>query len=391
MRFLHVIGSLGPAVGGPAEGIKQLAAQMPALGHTVEVVTLNDAHAPWLQDFPAKVHALGEANNSYCYSVHLLPWLRAHAHQYDAVIVNGLWQYHSFAVWRTLRKSKVPYFVFTHGMLAPWFKRTYPLKHLKKWLYWPWVEYRVLRNAQAVLFTCEEERQMARQSFWLYRCKEAVVGYGTSVPQDDPAPHKARFLAQFPSLQGKRLFLFLSRIHPVKGCDLLIEAFAKVAKQDDSLHLVMAGPAHASLQKKLMAQAAQLGITEKITWTGMLSGDIKWGAYHTAEVFVLPSHQENFGIVVVEALACGIPVLTSNKVNIWREIQADGAALVAEDSIAGTTSLLQNWLALPDSDKQCMRQAAVRCFNRHFEARTAARNLAEVLLHHRTSGLTQRQ
>ena len=63
------------------------------------------------------------------------------------------------------------YFVFTHGMLDPWFKRTYPLKHLKKWLYWPWAEYRVLRDAQAVLFTCEEERILARQSFWLYKCK----------------------------------------------------------------------------------------------------------------------------------------------------------------------------------------------------------------------------
>lgn len=380
MRFLHVIGSLDPAVGGPAEGIKQLATQMPTLGHTVEVVTLNDANAPWVQDFPAKVHALGKVNNSYCYSAQLLPWLRAHAHQYDAVIIDGLWQYHSFAVWRALRKSNTPYFIFTHGMLAPWFKHTYPMKHLKKWLYWPWAEYRVLRDAQAVLFTCEEERQLARQSFWLYRCKEAVVGYGTSIPPGDPESHKTQFLSQFPSLRDKRLLLFLSRIHPKKGCDLLIEAFAKVAMQDSSLHLVMVGPDHADLQSKLMAQSAQLGITERITWTGMLSGELKWGAYHAAEVFVLPSHQENFGIVVVEALACGVPVLISNKVNIWREIQAEGAALVADDSVSGTTSLLQNWLALPDNDKQHMRQAAVQCFNHYFEARTAAKNLAEVLL-----------
>ena len=380
MRFLHVIGSLGPAVGGPAEGIKQLATQMPSLGHTVEVVTLNDANAPWLQDFPAKVHALGQVNNGYRYSTHLLPWLRAHADQYNAVIVDGLWQYHSLAVWRALRKSNTPYFVFTHGMLAPWFKRTYPLKHLKKWLYWPWAEYRVLRDAQAVLFTCEEERQLARQSFWLYRSKEAVVGYGTSVPQGDPESYKNQFFVQFPKLQGKRLFLFLSRFHPVKGCDLLIEAFAKVAARDSSLHLVMAGPDHACLQEKLMSQSDQLGLTERITWTGMLSGDLKWGAYHSAEVFVLPSHQENFGVVVVEALACGIPVLISNKVNIWREILADGAALVADDSIAGTTSLLQDWLALPDSGKQRMQQAAIQCFNKNFEAQTAAKNLLDVLL-----------
>lgn len=380
MRFLHVIGSLDPTVGGPAEGIKQLATQMPALGHTVEVVTLNDTHAPWLQNFPAKVHALGHVNNGYRYSPHLLPWLRTHANRYDAVIVDGLWQYHSFAVWRALRKTNTPYFIFTHGMLAPWFKYTYPLKHLKKWLYWPWAEYRVLRDAQSVLFTCEEERLQARQSFWLYRCREAVVGYGTSVPQGDPEIHKAQFFAQFPGLRGKRLFLFLSRIHPKKGCDLLIEAFAKVAVRDGSLHLVMAGPDHAGLQAKLVAQATQLGISDRITWTGMLSGKAKWGAYHAAEVFVLPSHQENFGIVVVEALACGIPVLISNKVNIWREIHAEGAALVADDTTAGATDLLQTWLGLSDSAKQRMRQAAVQCFNHHFEARTAAKNLLGVML-----------
>ena len=88
----------------------------------------------------------------------LLSWLRENATRYDAVIVNGIWQYHSYATWLALHRSETPYFVFTHGMLDPWFKRRHPLKHLKKWLYWPWADYRVLRDAQAVIFTCEEER-----------------------------------------------------------------------------------------------------------------------------------------------------------------------------------------------------------------------------------------
>src|SRR6202008_3652312 len=134
-------------------------------------------------------------------------------------IVNGLWQYHSYAVWRTLRKSGTPYVVFPHGMLDPWFKRRYPLKHVKKWLFWPWSDYRVLRDARAVLFTCEEERELARRSFWLYRCNEKIVAYGTPGPSGDSEAFRREFFGRYPNLQGKRLALFISRIHPKKGCD----------------------------------------------------------------------------------------------------------------------------------------------------------------------------
>ena len=104
--------------------------------------------------------------------------------QFDAVIVHGLWQYSSFGVWRALAGTDTPYFVFPHGMLDPWFKRTYPAKHFKKLLYWPWAEYRVLRDAAAVLFTSEEERRLARESFALYRAREVVVNYGTAAPRN---------------------------------------------------------------------------------------------------------------------------------------------------------------------------------------------------------------
>ena len=128
---------------------------------------------------------MGPGRSYYRYAPRLLPWLRQHAKDYDAVIVNGLWQYTTHATWRALNKGSVPYYVFTHGMLDPWFKRTYPLKHLKKWLFWPWADYRALRDAKAVFFTCEEERLLARQSFWLYRCHETVVSYGTGAPPGD--------------------------------------------------------------------------------------------------------------------------------------------------------------------------------------------------------------
>jgi hypothetical protein len=107
-------------------------------------------------------------------------------------------------------------FVYPHGMLDPWLKRTYPRKHIKKWAYWLWADYRVLRDAKAVLFTSEQERLLARQTFWMYRAQEQVVGYGTSAPLADAARQRPIFWQHFPQLRGQRILLFLSRIHPPK-------------------------------------------------------------------------------------------------------------------------------------------------------------------------------
>ena len=385
MRILNIISSVNPTGGGPIEGLKQNSEVLSKRGINVDVASLDDPGAPWVKDYPTKLYALGPsraslAGGNYSYAPQFIPWLRAHVQNYDAVIVHGLWQYHGFATWRVLRNHRVPYYVFTHGMLDPWFKHTYPLKHLKKWFYWPWAEYRVLRDAKAVLFTCEEERVLAKRSFWLYRCKEVVVGFGTSAVAGNADLQRETFFQEFPKLRDKRLLLFLSRIHPKKGCDLLIEAFAHVAKQNAALHLVMAGPDQLGWKKKLEAQAEALGIANRITWTGMLSGDLKWGAYRTAEVFILPSHQENFGIVVAEALACGVPVLISDKVNIWREIRSMEAGLVADDNLEGTLSLLRTWLDSSDQKRQQMRRDAYACFECNFEINAAAGKLHNLLI-----------
>ncbi len=384
MNFLQVISSADPAHGGPMEGIRQTSEVLAQMGHHTEVASSDDPALPWLRDFSLTVHALGPGKSGYGYAPRMVPWLRENAARYDAVIVNGLWQYAGLAAWRALRGRETPYFVYTHGMLDPWFKRTYPLKHLKKSLYWPWGDYRVLRDAKAVLFTCEEEKLLARQSFGLYRANEVVVSYGTAGPAGDAVAQRAAFLSRYPELRGKRLLLFLSRIHVKKGCDLLIEAFARVAGADPSLHLVMAGPDQTGWRPELERRAASLDVPDRITWAGMLTGDMKWGAFYAAEVFALPSHQENFGVAVAEALACSLPVLISNKVNIWREIIEDGAGLVAEDTEVGTTRLLQEWLALPLPARQEMARRARRCFEDRFEIQIAANNLLEAL---RASGM----
>jgi glycosyltransferase involved in cell wall biosynthesis len=298
------------------------------------------------------------------------------------VVVHGLWQYHGLATRSELHATATPYFVYSHGMLDPWFKHQFPLKHLKKRLYWPWGEYRVLRDARAVLFTCEEERRLARQSFAHYRANEAVVSFGSPGPGDgDATAQREAFLQQFPQLRDKRVLLFLGRVHLKKACDLLVSAFAAVAHTDPQLQLVIAGPDPDGLESQLRVMATGLS-SDRITFTGMLNEQLKWGALRAAEVLLLPSHQENFGISVVEALACAVPVLISDKVNIWREIAADGAGLVAPDTLAGTSQTLATWLGFTAAQRAAMAQQAQQCFVQRFHMDAAAAKLQQVLDQH---------
>jgi glycosyltransferase involved in cell wall biosynthesis len=379
IRYLHVIHSLDPRTGGPAEGVKQLSRVALALDHEVEVAVLVRPDPAWAREYDCPIHYVGPSFLKYGYTPTLSGWLKRNAHRFAGVVVNGIWQYQSLCTWRTLKGTDVPYYVFTHGMLDPWFKREYPLKHLKKLMYWPWAEYRVLRDARAVLFTSEDEKLLARESFGLYKVNEIVVNYGVPEPSGDPVRQRDAFLTQFPHLRGKRFLLFLSRIHPKKGCDLLIRAFAAVARHDPALQVVIAGPDQTGMQASLVKLAEQLGVGDAITWTGMIRGDTKLGAFRAAEAFVLPSHQENFGIAVAESLACATPVLISNKVNIWREIVADRAGLSADDTLEGTTDMLQRWIDMRPEERRALALNAFNCFARRFNVEAAANSILETI------------
>lgn len=376
MKLLRIISSVKPENGDPINAAREIDKVLFQHGHVIDVLTLDERFAI---DYPGTVHFMGPSLFGYGLNRNIGKWLEQHARDYDFFIINGLWQYHGFVARQVLQKLGRPYIVYTHGMLDPWFKHEYPLKHLKKWLYWPWGEYRVLRDAQRVVFTSEEERQRARESFWLYRANETVTAYGTASPPVDGAALAQGFLDDHPELKGKRVLLFLSRIHEKKGCDHLLQAFAQVAVQDERLHLVMAGPDQGGWVQALQAQAQQLGIAPRVTWPGMLQGAAKWGAFYAAEVFCLPSHQENFGVVVAEALACGTPVLISNKVNIWREIEADAVGFVSDDTVAGAAYNLQRWLRLAPQDHAEMSARARACFAERFHIQRGAERLLEIV------------
>jgi len=378
MRILHIVGSISPEAGGPTEAIRMLVRYAPP-GYTSELATLDDPDAPYLAALPFPVYAFGSSKKNW-YAPKLTAWLRANRDRFDGIMLHGLWEYTGLAVLQAIAGHK-PYVVFPHGMLDPYFKKTFPAKHLKKWLYWLAAEFWVLRSAYRVLFTTAVERDLARHSFWLSQWTPMVVALGAEPPllkpqTSNPQPSTESFFARCPTAQGKRFLLFLGRIDPKKSCDLLIDAFTAIASQDPELHLVMAGPDPGNWRDQLHAFAELGGVASRVHWPGMLKGEAKRGAFEACEAFVLPSHQENFGIAVVEALSYGKPVLISNPINIAPDVLADGCALVEPDTLEGTKRLLERWLSLSPESRAAMSQQALQTF----AARYDMRHNAEVIL-----------
>lgn len=378
LRILHVINSVNPASGGPAEGLRQLCHIYDSGGHENEVATLDAPDDVVQYNFPAKVHALGPGTGVYGYTPLATPWLKEHVSKFDLVFLNCIWQYNVLAAYRALQKCDTPYGVFAHGMLDPYFKIEFPLKHIKKLFYWHFFLHRILHNANAVLFTCEEERLLARRSFNRYQVREHVLNFGIFGPDVDLANAREEFLAGWPRLRGKRLAFSMGRIHPKKGIDILIEAFAQSLARDSNWELVIAGPDQIDHRAELESLAAGLGVAEKITWTGMLGGALKWGALAASDVFVLPSHQENFGIVVAEALACGLPIIISNKVNIWREVDTHNAGLICSDTVESVRGCLKQWSGLKTDEIAEVRIRCRKCFDDYFNYSEIAGKMIEL-------------
>lgn len=400
VKILHVIASLNPEHGGPMQGLRNYLPEIYSMGYRNEVVCLDDPKEGFIGKDSFITHALGPNRRPWAYASRLLPWLKEELPRFQAVIIHGLWLYHGYAVWKAVKwlesqgGQNVPrIFVMPHGMLDPYFQKApgRRLKAIRNTIYWKLIEKRITSKATAMLFTCQEELRLARQTFSTYRPqKELNIGYGIATP---PAFHPLMgeaFLKHCPpTVKEKPFLLFLSRVHPKKGLDLLIQAYATIlqdlklkgADQQKVPFLLVAGPGmDTAYGQSLKALVSTLGVGDFVFFPGMLSGDAKWGAFYACEAFVLPSHQENFGIAVAEALACSKPVLISDQVNIWREIKQAGAGFVAKDNLAGTAALLRNWTEMPADKKQKVSSAAKLCFERHFDVETAAKRMMQQVL-----------
>ncbi|MET0465736.1 MAG: glycosyltransferase [Chitinophagaceae bacterium] len=379
---------MNPELGGPSQGIRNSIPQLEALGVHNEVLSLDDPASPFLAKEVFTINAIGAGRGPWRYNAGFEPWLEKNIERFDVIIIHGLWLYTSHAtakVIRNLKKKqgqrKIPrVYVMPHGMLDPYFQKAEgrKIKAARNWLYWKLIERRVVNEADGLIFTCEEELRLARTTFSGYRPKKEInVGYGTT----DPPVYNDKMKTAFAETVGKPFegpyLLFLSRIHSKKGVDILIEAYREIKKQQIGVpRLVIAGPGlDTDYGKRIRALA---GNDDDIVFTGMLRGDAKFGALYGCEAFILPSHQENFGIAIAEALACHKPAMISNKVNIWREIKEAGAGLIEEDTKEGVQKLLRGWLELSSTQKTKMTENAGNVFRQQFSTEQFAIRLKEL-------------
>ncbi len=259
-------------------------------------------------------------------SLSLATYLRQAIPDFDVVHVHGLYRFPTTTAAYLSRRQGVPYVIRPHGALDPYLydKSTsgkLPLKRLYERLF----DLPNLNAASAIHYTAEEERQ--RASFLKLRSPSFVIPNGVEWDRYRALPARGELRARW-ELGDAPLILFLGRLHIKKGLDLLIPAFEAVRQLKPDVQLVIAGPENDSYGKEVRGWVSARGLNSAVHFVGPLGGADVTRAYVDADVFALPSYTENFGMTVVEAMACGLPVVISDQVNIHNEISSGGAGLV---------------------------------------------------------------
>ncbi|SFV31354.1 glycosyltransferase [Thermoflavifilum thermophilum] len=341
MRILHISPSYYPAqeFGGPVFSVHQLNRALVDQHVQVDVITTwaglaecNRSSAvdsyvqenDWYLVDGVRVRYLpyiGYVHFTFCRS--LIPVLKACMRNYDLVHITALWNYPSWMGALMAYRYQIPYIISFRGTLYPFAMRLKSFR--KKQMVYYLIGKKVLQRAAAVHFTSEDEKTKTLQ--WLKLHVPAVV-----VPNGmDVSPCEktyARAMLHVMHIPDNRPYvLILGRLHRIKGFDLLIPAFAQLQEQIPHV-LVIAGNTHTDDAEWVRQLVQQYGLRERVIFTGEVSGDAKWALYQHADMFVLPSYSENFAMSVVEAMACGCPVIVSDQVGIHSEIAARQAGIV---------------------------------------------------------------
>lgn len=353
MKILHVAQALSRNFGGVQTVLNDLAQAQAAAGHDVDVVSTNvDAPQGVLPVAPNTFVERGSVRWRHC-AVEFRPllvssdfgrYIRKNIKRYDIAHIHGLYRFPpTYAAWQA-RRQGVPYIVRPHGSLDPYlYARSSTGRLGFKRLYERWFDLPNLHAAGAIHYTAEDERE--RAAFVKLRAPSFVVPNGLDWERYRTLPARGALRARW-GLGDAPLVLFLGRLHFKKGLDLLIPAFDTLRRQIPDVQLVIAGPENDDYGQQVRGWVRERNLQAAVHFVGPLQGADVVQAYVDADVFALPSYTENFGMTVVEALACALPVVISDQVNIHAEISGAGAGLVtrcdADEVAQGLETLLND-------------------------------------------------
>ncbi len=344
MKILHVLADLDHRKGGPAAACIGMANLMARRGHQVRIVTTDRGYQPeYSEAAPGlEIDALAGSwpaffGTSWAMRRRLSEVIR----EVDVVHLHSLYLFHDWVTGDYCRRFGKPYIVKPHGTLDPFLYRRH---RFRKAIVEMVFQDDVLRRAAGLHYTAREEWELARP--YAQNSHGAIVPIGIDLDQFADLPPPKALRKRYPKIGDRKVVLFLGRLNFKKGVDIAIEAFAQASRGRDDAFLLMAGPDD-GVQEEAEALVRRLGVEDRVLFTGMVSGEDKLSALSGANMFLLPSHSENFGIAVIEAAACGVPVIISDRVNLWRDFAEADAALTAPPEVSGFAKHVRTLLDNP--------------------------------------------
>ena len=375
VKILRILRTLNPKYGGPSFATIDSSLALSKQNFKIDIVTSDTKNSSFFKSKNIKIFNLGPALGDYGFNLKLLFWLNKNKKNYDKFIIHGIWQFHTLLARFIIKKN---YYVFTHGQLDTFFSNQL-IKKIKKQLYWRFVERKNLLQAESILLTSEGEKKSLSKTYVdTIGIKKKVISYGILDPKINSSVSKNLFFKKFSYLKNTDYFLYLGRFNEKKGCEILIKSIKKIIDKNIKVKVLMAGPSN-EYKKNLIELSNSLSLEDVIFWTDQLSNNLKWGAILNSQAMLLSSHGENFGVSLVESLSMGRPVITTNKVNIHRNIENENAGLIAKNNINSFANEIQKFLLMNNKFKKKMRINSLRCFNKYFNLRYNQKKFISIL------------
>lgn len=358
MKILQIVPSISLIYGGPSQMVLGLAPALVKEGVEVTILTTDSngdsgqkpldvpLNQPVKQDGYEIIYFRCAPFRRYKFSLDLLQWLKSHAHEFDIAHIHALFSPVSSAAATVCRQQKLPYILRPLGTLDPADLRK--KKQLKQ-LYVAILERANLAGAAAIHFTSEQEAKVSER--FGVSTRDLVIPLGV-IP---PVGERGEVRNQLGIPGDMPLVLFMSRIDPKKGLNLLIPALEQLLADGYKFHFVLAGtnPQDPIYEEKIKTQIQNSILRSQTTITGFVRGELKASLLQAADLFVLPSYYENFGIAVAEAMVAGIPVVISNQVHIWQQVVDSESGWVGTTDVPSLKELLQEALKNP---AECQRR-----------------------------------
>ena len=357
MRILQIVPSISLIYGGPSQMVLGLSPALVKEGVEVTILTTDSngdngqksldvpLNRPVKQDGYEIIYFRCAPFRRYKFSLDLLKWLKLHAREFDLAHIHALFSPVSSAAAMVCRQQKLPYILRPLGTLDP--ADLLKKKQLKQ-LYVDIIERRNLAGAAAIHFTSEQEAKISER--FGVSTQDLVIPLGVI-----PPPIESITPSHLVLPKDVPLVLFMSRIDPKKGLNLLIPALEKLLSEGQDFHFVLAGtnPQDPSYEQKIKSQIHNSTLRSHTTITGFVSGDLKTSLLQAADLFVLPSYYENFGIAVAEAMVAGKPVIISDQVHIWQQVRDSESGWVGTTDVCVLVDLLREALQNP---QECQRR-----------------------------------